>query len=1183
MKFDNLHRWGSRALLLGLLFGTPTGVFAQEEVAEEEGPEIVDETDLDKEAAQRGEDIRNKEGMAAEDKGLIRAPILLPEGVSQEQIAHFEDWQNALNRYAAEITDFQGTVDSIVDAEYKKRVSQINAAYQGKIESSEEIERRDRVAAIESFEAFLVKYPNHERYTPDAIFRLAELHFEKANDDFMLADDAFQEQLEAFQSGQRTDPPADPIRDYSKTIALFRRLIAEFPDYRLLDGAYYLLAYCELQMGNETEARSLFAELIVKRPDSQFVPEAWIRIGEFHFDYNELELAKQSYIEAMKFEDSQFYDKALYKLAWTYYRQDNFDQAIKEFARLIEYSDELQATTGQQGSVLRAEAVQYMAISLAEEDWNLDGNKDDDFGLIRVRKYITGDKPYEKEVLRRLGGYLFDNTRYADAVDIYRFILARYPLDRENPEVHEQIILALLRDDQLELAFEERGKLNQFYGPESQWYAHQQKLGNAEAIRYSDVLVKDNLIQSATWYHAEAQKMRSEAEAREDEALGERAQALYASAATGYEGYLQRYPNDKDFYQWNFYFAESLYYSGQYQRAYEQYRVVREMDVPKNEFQEVAAFNTVKSLENMMADKVKSGELPPKVLPGLADAQAVAENQTQVRSEDEREEQKTITAEAIPAMVRDYVTEMDRYVVLNLKNEEDKYLDAKFAFQAAKVYYDFNDYPTARRRFEWVINQYPEHEVAYLSGSLILETYRNENDFTKLAEAAEKLSNVIQGEQAAAVRAEVKEFKLGAMFKSAEQLFAEGKYEQAAEEYLRLLQEDPNNQFAAKALNNAAVAYENVQRYESAMKLYDRVYKEHPNDPLAVYALFRVAVNQERFFDYENAIQSYEIFYDKYRNKSQAEINETGLDFQLTERRADALRNAAVLQENLQNYKQAATAYERYSTTFPESEEADETAWRAVEAWEKAGDSQKMIRAINTYVKDHGTAENSPKVLEGLMKIADYYEGRRDQRRADTYYKQIIDEYQSRGVAPASPGAFYAAKSQFMLAERNFDKWNKIQIKGSLNNQKKLLNEKIAGQKALTAEYESVWGYQSLEWTMASSFRIGSLFQQFAQSLYNVPIPFRDDSEEYEVYRTQLEDIAIPLEDEAIRRYETTIAKAREEKIVNEWTMRTLEELNRYKPADYPLYKEERSKYEMRVVTGRDLIGAENLNPGAPK
>lgn len=1165
------------ALVAALLTGAAPPLFAQDA---EQPVEVVDETDLDKEAAERGEDITKKtEAMKEEDKGPLRAPIEMPKDVDPKVAEAFRQWQDALTRYTSEIVEFEATVDSIVDAEYKKRVAQVNEAYDGKIRANEAVERQHRLDAIASFEAFLQKYPSHEKYTPDAMFRLAELYFEKANDDFLLADEQFQNDLELYQAGKAPAAPNDPVRDYTPTMQLFRKLISDWPDYRLLDGAYYLLAYCELQMGNEQEARSLFAELIVKRPDSNFVPEAWVRIGEFHFDYNELELAKQAYIEAMKFPDSKFFDKALYKIAWTYYRQDNFDQAITEFKRLVEYSDELRERTGQEGSVLRAEAVQYIAISLAESDWNLDGQKDDDFGLTRVRRYITGDKPYEREVLDQLGQYLFENTYYVDAVEVYRFILAKYPTDRKNPEIHEQIILALLRDDRMEMAFTERGKLNDFYGPKSDWYAFQQKAGNAEAIRYSDNLVKENLIQSATWYHSEAQKLRNEAEVRGDEAMKAEAKDRYAFAAKGYEDFLARYPNDKDVYQWNFYYAECLYYSEQYPTAHEQYRVVREMDVKNNEYQEVAAFNAVKSMELLMVDKVLKGELPAKVLPRVEDARETAKAQETARDGEERSDQKRdVAAEPLPEVVKTYVTEMDRYVVLDLKNEQDEYLSAKFAFQSAKVFYDFKDFPTARRRFEWIINKYPENEVAYLAGSLYLETYRQENDFTGLAMAAEKLSTVIQGEQADAIRQEVREFKLGALFKSAEQLFADKKYEQAAEEYLRLLKEAPDTPYAAKALNNAAVAYENVKRFESAMRLYERVYKEHPNDPLAAYALYRVGVNQERFFDYENAITTYELFYDKYKNKPQSEIDGTGLDFKLEEKRGDALRSAAVLRENLQKYRDSARAYERYAQTYPTNPQAAESAWRAILTWEKAGDDAKMVAAINNFNREFGRqSSQSPRVVEGLMKIADLHEKKRETAKADKIYKQIMEEFDGRGLQPGSPSSYFAAKSKFMLVERDFAKWSAIKIKGSLNAQKKLLADKIAGQKKLTAEYESVWGYKNLELTMASSYRIGSLFQQFAASLYEVPIPFREDSDEYEVYRTQLEDIAIPLEDEAIRRYEATIAKAREEKIVNEWTKRTLEELNKYKPAEFPLYKDERQAPEFRTITGRDLLSVEDL------
>jgi TolA-binding protein len=1155
-----------------------------EESAEETAAEtdVESDTDLDKDAAESGEDITGGEEMKAEDENRIfKQEMAPPKGASKAFETELRSFQSSFARYADEIQDYQTTVDAIVDAEYARKVATINEFYDSKINANETIERQYRTDAIAAFENFLERHPNEERYTPDAMFRLAELYFEKANDDFLLADEQYQEKLDAYEAGKIPDPPADPQRDYSKTIATFQRLIDDWPDYRLLDGAYYLVAYCELQMGNDEKARDLFAQLIVERPDSEFVPEAWIRIGEYHFAFNELDLARGAYEQAMSFPDSKYFDKALYKLAWTHYRQDDFDEAIKQFKRLVEYSDEIARKTGESGSVLREESIQYIAISLSEEDWDLDGNKDPDFGMTRFQRYVSGDEPYEREVLMQLGEYLFDNTRFATAVDVYNFLLKKYPLDRRNPEVHEQIILALLRDDNVDAAFRERSKLSQYYGEGSDWYAYQQKLGNAEATRYAQNLVKDNLIQSATWYHAEAQKVRNRAEVEQDEALMADARDKYEVAAQGYADFLKKYPNDKDIYQWNFYYAECLYYSAQYEPAYEQYRVVREMDVSNNEYQEVAAFNAVKSLEFRLTSLIERGEVPAKVLPtdAMEEARSAAEEQETARENvDERSDQKVaVKEETIPELVQRYITAMDRYVVLGLKNEEDKHLDAKFAFSSAKVFYDFKHYDTARRRLDWIVNNYPDNEVAYLAGSLILETYRKENDFAGLASAAERLGNVIKGEQAQAIKEEVKTLQLGALFKEAEKLFAEKQYERAAEKYVQLIQENPDTEYAAKALNNAAVAYENVQRYESAMKLYERVYKEHPDDPLATYALYRMGVNQERFFDFDNAIQTYELFYDKAGQRTQDEIDQTGLKLDLEEKQADALLNAAILQENLQNYTAAGRGYERFVRTFPDDDKSPDAAWQASIVWEKANNKSKMVDAIENFVRDYGAEPKyDERVMEGLAKIADYHESRNDKRRADRQYEEIIDEYMRRGIQPGSKPSFYAAKAEFMLVEREYEDWEDIKIRGNLNRQKRLLKKKIEGQKALTPKYEKVYEYRNLEWTLAATFRIGKMHQDFANALYEVPIPFKEGSEQYDIYRTQLEDIAIPLEDEAIKRYEGTIAKAREEKIVNEWTKKALEQLNQYKPGEYPLYHEERRELTRRRTTGRNYLDFES-------
>jgi len=1150
--------------------------------AQETPPPAEDQPALtgDAPAAETPGDPASAQAQAAGAPGI--ASDADTEAQSEARAKALREYQEAYKHYSAEMDGYKATVDSIVEAEYNRRVAQVTASYSSQISTLEVVEQRRRDGAIAAFEEYIRRYPRTPGYTPDALFRLAELHFEKANSDYLNADEAYQVEMQAYEDGERADPPALPTRDFSQTTALFQRLVDDWPEYEQVDGALYLLAYTKLQSNDEEDARDLLMTLVEKYPESRFVPEAWVRIGEYWFSIadnaEDLENARYAYEQAMQYRDSSFFDKALYKLAWTYYRLDQFDKAIHEFKRLVEYSDEQERQTGRSGSVLRAESIQYIAVSLAEQDWDLDGSVDSEFGMPRVRAYLSGDEPYEREVLVQLVDYMFDNTRFDIAGDVIHFTLEKYPRDADNPQLHEKLILALVRDGRQDEAFTERGKLLSYYGPQSDWYAYQKRVGREVSLRYADNMVKDNLIQSATWFHEQAQNLKDEAIVRQDEEMLAMARDRYRSAASAYADFLARYPNDKDIYQWNFYYAECLFYSSQYDPAYEQYKVVRELDLVKNTYQEKAAFNAIKSLEFDLQERVARGEISGRALTGAAadDAREAAQQQTEEAGASAENDGQivVIQPDPIPERVYQYVTAMDRYVVLGLKNDSDPELDLKFAFQAGKLFYDYKDYNTARERFAWVVDNYPESELAYLSGSLILETYRQEQDYANLAMWAEKLSTVIKGDQAQAIKDEVRQFQLGAMFKSAEQLFNAGKFDEAATEYLRLVNNAPDHPYASKALNNAAVAYENIGKYESAMNLFERVNRDYPNDPLAGYALYRVAVNSDRFFDFDKAIQSYELFYEKYKGGDSETLRDMGFD--VSERRQTALRSAAILTANMQRYTKAAQLFEQYVSTYPSADDAAGAQWLAIENWKKAGNTRAMTNAIGVHRRNYGSrSEESVRVLEGMTMIADNHADSGSQSKALAEYRNILKEYSARGIAKGQPGSYYGAKARFQLAEAEFQQWRKIEIKGSMKQQGKLLEKKVADQAVVAASFQDVFNYGSLEWTLAAYFRTGSTYQAFAQALYEVPIPYEEGSEQWEIYRTQLDDMVVPLEDKAIEYYEGAVQRAREEKVVNEWTKRTLEHLNEYMPAKYPLYKEEQREVAQRTRTGHSYVSAE--------
>jgi len=144
-----------------------------------------------------------------------------------------------LARYAEEVSGFRKAAGNIIRRTYIERIKAIREKYEPMITANEKQEKQRRIDAIAVLEGFLRKYPSDKKWTPDVMFRLAELFYEKSSDEFLTAQEDFQKALDS------PNPPSGqpPKADYTQTIGLYRRLLVEFPNYRLLDATRPLLVY----------------------------------------------------------------------------------------------------------------------------------------------------------------------------------------------------------------------------------------------------------------------------------------------------------------------------------------------------------------------------------------------------------------------------------------------------------------------------------------------------------------------------------------------------------------------------------------------------------------------------------------------------------------------------------------------------------------------------------------------------------------------------------------------------------------------------------------------------------------------------------------------------------------------------------------------------------------------------
>ncbi len=1040
-------------------------------------------------------------------------------GKSDAENALLEDVSRALEAYEVEGKEFKREVQLLVEKKYEEKRNALANSYEAKLRDLETRERAERNDAIAQFEEFLQRYPDEPRWTPDVMFRLAELYYEKTSDDHALAMREFEEQMKKLDPEKGGPPPPEPKVNFGKSIALYERLVRDFPSYRLNDASYYLWGYCLEKQEQYEESRAAYQTLIAKYPKSKFTTEAWVRIGEYYFDADQakeadaLNKAADAYEHAIADKTHALFDKALYKLGWTYYRMDRFDEAVDRFIALMDFYQAKAKEKGDEevGGDLRSEALQYTAISFVDEKWGSLAKATATFQKL-------GGRPYEAEIYRRMADVYFDQTKHPQAIEAYRLVLSKDPLTKDAPQIQQRIVQAYERDRKLEEAFAESSKLSNMFVPGTPWYEKWKR--DPDVVVAAQELAEKSLYSTAIYHHQQALVYKKEGKF-------EQAKATFDIAAKAYGAYLARFPRSKNAYEMEFYYAECLYNSFQFADAAKHYTAVRDSSQDVRYLND-AAFSAVLAWQKQLEFDIKAGKAP--------DLKVLRSN--------ERPPDAKLAIIPMSEPEKNLITASDIFVGKVAADEKTPGI----AYKAAELYYVHNDFNEARRRFKDIVKLYPKAEVAKYATNLIIETHLIAKDWKAVEEVASELAaNKEVIDPKSELYAQLVKFKLAGRFKLAEELMAKGDYENAAKKYIQLVDEEPKHEFADKALNNAAVCYENERKFDSALKLYERIFREYPNSKLADAALFRVAVNAENSYDFDKAVDSYQKLIK---------------DYPASKDREAALFNTARMLEGLQRYKEAAAAYLRYADLYPTSEDAPKNQFRAALIYEKMADYPEEIRALNEFIqKNSSKPAQAELVVDSKKRIADCYVKLGKDAEAKKAYQAAADEFDRRGLkAETSPAAADAAAfSRFQLAEAVFKEFDKMKIGGSGKALAKSFTDKSNFLKKVHEAYTEVFKYKRLEWTLAALYRKGYALERFAQTLVETPVPpevKRLGEEAVVTYQDALGQKTVALEDKAVENYSATRAEALKNHISNEWTKKTLESLNRFRPKEFPVLKE---------------------------
>ena len=979
-----------------------------------------------------------------------------------------------------------------VSAEYRKLARQKRHQ---EMEFAEDLLRRGHLEGDRSAEMML---------------RLADLYFQEGRDIYMTEMESYEAEFDACFNNPNCDTEgmaADNDRSHkwqAKSIRLYKRILQQFPNFRRADEATFYLATALQDTGNREKGINYFKTLVRSYPDSGYVPDAFVQIGEYYFDENNAYRALQAYRKAAKFRDSEKFGFALYKLAWCYYNVAEYGKAIDTMKRVValEGSQEQAEQRRRSGIQLSEEALKDLVRFFADAG-DMDG----------AIQYFTqlGKTDLIRSMLKRLAATYLEQGKFEQTIQTYRRLIARDPNAADTPDYQDEIIKAYLKMGKKQEAVEEIEKLRRTYGAGSNWA--RQNAADADAIKTAQSGIERNLRTVAQNFHEEARKLRG----------GRSATEAFNLAKHAYTVYIQDFPDSKYTYDMRYQFAELLYKIKEYDTAFAQYMKVVSIDTA-GQHSKFCAESAIHAADAMIK---KTGKT--KVPKGSTDPVELNEWETNL------------------------LTALDQFA--KMFPEDKKTKDS--IYRSAYLLYDHNQFEEASSRFRTVIRMDPRSGEAEKAAHLILDSLGLVEDWKTLREVAKDfLSQENLGSNR--FKKEMAEVYENSTFKLVEVNHeAKEDWMGAAEGFWAFYGEFPESKNADRALNNAAVYFakegarskaiaarriivekfeesdffddqlallaydlERQASFEEAAALYEQLYAKDPKHEKASIAIYTAAKFREAMGDWEQAISNYRAYIKSYPDREEPSAKLLPLDI------------ARIYESNGKWNKASKAFYDFFTQRDTEGISPDQLLFARLHYG-------KALLELN----------------QNRKTLAHY------QKSLDWYRSEI-----NKG-AEFVLGKNFAGEMMFALSQDAFEAYLELALSGPTGkvNRKRedqILSKQLEAKKESLAAMEQVFAdivqTGAGEWAIASIVRLAQLYDDMAETFLNSHTPdYLENERQRRFYQSGMKNYANTYMEKALGEYNKALTKAFDINLYNEYTETAAARRSEILPIDFPVMVEE--------------------------